>query len=456
MAASEGRKTRKTASSASKGAPVDNPELRGSDELRTALITRATFRNKAVQYAVVDGLALFEGDINLGTVEQVEALTEAARSATSGAVSPDIEAAVFISGSQYRWPQGQLPYQIDSGMPNQARVTDAIAHWEANTTIRFLQRTSANAATYPNYVRFFQGDGCYSSVGMQGGMQDISLGAGCTTGNAIHEIGHTVGLWHEQSREDRDSFVVIHWENIQAGKEHNFNQHIADGDDVGGYDYGSIMHYPRDAFSSNGQDTITPTSPASAAIGQRNGLSTGDIAAVASVYGAVVNVKKIADDPFPVKKVVDDNPPRVKKIADDPIQVKKVVDDRPPAKKIFDDPVGVKKISDDRPPPFKKVIDDMVVVRPPWPPIGPGPLTPGLSPFLLATQHHADLGAAAGEEQVAAAQAALQAGIQAAADAVSAAERNVIALQTALTGATAALAKAQQDYAAAIQMLGSA
>ena len=34
-------------------------------------------------------------------------------------------------------------------------------------------------------------------------------------------------------------------QNIEAGKEHNFDQHITDGDDVGPYDFGSIMHYDR-------------------------------------------------------------------------------------------------------------------------------------------------------------------------------------------------------------------
>ena len=48
----------------------------------------------------------------------------------------------------------------------------------------------------------------------------------------------------------------INWANIQAGREHNFNQHITDGDDIGGYDFGSIMHYGPTAFSSNGQPTI--------------------------------------------------------------------------------------------------------------------------------------------------------------------------------------------------------
>ena len=61
----------------------------------------------------------------------------------------------------------------------------------------------------------------------------------------IHELGHTIGLFHEQSRPDRDDFVKILWENIKSEHHGEFHKHSRAGIDTHNvsYDYRSIMHY---------------------------------------------------------------------------------------------------------------------------------------------------------------------------------------------------------------------
>ena len=59
---------------------------------------------------------------------------------------------------------------------------------------------------------------CHSSIGRDGGEQTITLGQDCYyKGVIMHEMTHAVGFFHEQNRWDRDSYVTIHWNNVEPG-----------------------------------------------------------------------------------------------------------------------------------------------------------------------------------------------------------------------------------------------
>lgn len=255
-----------------------------------------------VGYEVVDGRALHEGDIDLGPADGIaptrEALLRRRAAACPGGEEGPSCGSVIDGRSNYTWAWGSIPFEIAGELSAAQRQTilDAIAHVEARTAgTRFVARAGQG-----DYIRFVPGSGCSSPVGRQGGKQEIKLAPGCfTVGIVAHEILHSLGMWHEQSRCDRDTFVTIHWGNIQNDAKHNFEKKCphpgwfwspAGGRDVLAYDEGSVMHYGAFAFSSNGQATIT--SLRGLPIGQRAGLSATDANTINLIY-----------QPFPVQSI---------------------------------------------------------------------------------------------------------------------------------------------------------
>nr|QNH72425.1 toxin candidate TRINITY_DN36852_c0_g2_i2 [Pachycerianthus maua] len=190
----------------------------------------------------------------------------------------------------YLWTRKKVPYEIDNSLisPTDRRpdIEAALTEYSTKTCITFAPKTNSD----DNWVRFFKGSGCWSSVGKRfwtTGLQNLSLGDGCySKGTIIHEVKHTLGFLHEQSRPDRDNFVEVLWENIEPGMEYNFNKYSSSTiDDLGkSYDYASVMHYGRYAFSKNGLQTIRKVNDPNYVLGQRVGLSTIDAMEVNALY----------------------------------------------------------------------------------------------------------------------------------------------------------------------------
>jgi len=158
-----------------------------------------------------------------------------------------------------RWPNAVIPFTFDCSVANMesavASVKQAMKVWESKTCIRFVERTNEKA-----YLEFFRGQGCWGHVGHHGYKTQISIGDNCDFQHVMeHEIGHSVGFWHEQSRPDRDSYISVIWENVLDGLEDAFAKRKWGTEvvDYGvPYDFASIMHYPFTAFSKNGKPTI--------------------------------------------------------------------------------------------------------------------------------------------------------------------------------------------------------
>lgn len=216
---------------------------------------------------VIDGYVIFEGDIILGTEEDVFA---------NQAAIQNIE--------NKQWPNSTIPFTIQAGYPDSSMIYYAINRVISTTNICMIPRT-----TETNYVEFVISGGCGSSIGMQPTKQFIGVNPACGIGSTIHEILHAAGHFHEQTRQDRDDYITINFSNIVSGKEGNFQKYNT-GIDVGPYDYKSIMHYGANGFAiDNNIPTIEinrPPGKSYTTIGQRRVLSDGDIVAINQAYPA--------------------------------------------------------------------------------------------------------------------------------------------------------------------------
>ncbi|XP_053381930.1 embryonic protein UVS.2-like [Mercenaria mercenaria] len=203
-----------------------------------------------------------------------------------------------VAIKDWLWKDQKIPYVVDESEFDTVGVlmiSKAIKKFNEDVAcIKFTPRVNEF-----DYVRFKSGQGCHSTIGRDGGEQILTIGPDCYyLGVILHEMTHAVGFFHEQNRWDRDNYVTIFWNNIQTGKDHDFNlQDQKYLDTLGApYDYGSIMHYGPYIFSKDpSKPTMTPKYDPHVELGQRDGFSKLDIWKINTLYGCKSGAPPLPD-----------------------------------------------------------------------------------------------------------------------------------------------------------------
>ncbi|KAK5980853.1 hypothetical protein GCK32_004828, partial [Trichostrongylus colubriformis] len=190
---------------------------------------------------------LFDGDINL-TEQQLEMIEASLGEINNNNVTRHKRQLDIINP---RWANNRLYYAFDAAITARYRtiVKQALDYISARTCITFTQD-----ATAPNRVQVISGAGCYSSIGMLGGVQELSLGKGCDqVGIVAHEFIHALGSWHMHMRSDRDEYIIVDLTNVPENRQGNFAKVSGDRtNNYTPYEYGSVMHYAANLFSTKG------------------------------------------------------------------------------------------------------------------------------------------------------------------------------------------------------------
>jgi hypothetical protein len=220
-----------------------------------------------VDFQVREGLAVSFGDVILGTPDD-----------------PEVKNGFTLIPAPELWEPPEIPYAISADLPNPQRVQKAIDYLNG-------LRTAVVFVPYENQADaliFERGkDLCLSGLGKTSGLQPIKLGDSCGWAETLHEIMHSLGFIHEQSRPDRDAYVQINWTNIDEDNWPQFKK-VSDGlavaDRGSRFDYQSLMLYPAGLFAKDASQVAMQSKTEVTIAPTRTGLSSGDIARLLQLY----------------------------------------------------------------------------------------------------------------------------------------------------------------------------
>jgi len=205
-----------------------------------------------------------------------------------------------------RWPKGIIPFKIESGYTKKELdiIYAGMQMWMRKTCIRFVEAGSPEAKStgHNHFILIVDGPGCFTVAGYRYHprlrYQIVSLSRpdrldpeGCITPSIVaHELGHVIGLVHEQMREDRDQYIRVVYENIPDNKHVQYEEMVGQSEFGTPYDYCSIMHYSPVRL---GRFVLVPKDLGYiSVIGRANNLSYIDATIVNTMYKCGIAVDR--------------------------------------------------------------------------------------------------------------------------------------------------------------------
>jgi len=230
----------------------------------------------------------------IGFIVLVAFLVQVAHTASGQrqAQGPNFEAGLPLRQSNDKsipqlWPRGKVPYSISSSIVDDAKIRaikEPMRDIESHTCIKFVNRRSES-----EYLNI-QTDraACSAQVGMQTGINQMNLADACYDYPTIAlNLLYALGLYPENNRNDRDTYVEINNENLRGLNQRKFEKASqAPAVLETPYDFRSLTHFPEQAFGikKGPRDwTIRAKKTPTTQLGN-NKISSGDFQKLNALY----------------------------------------------------------------------------------------------------------------------------------------------------------------------------